>query len=293
MQKPLLSLLLSFAALLLTGCNYGSTGSGRLDIALTDTPADQASSVVVEFTGVRFQPSGGNVISYAFPSVRQIDLAQLQQGITASLLDNFSLPAGHYQWLELEVGATPGASDSYLVLNSGGKHGLVLTATGEAGLRTGGFDVTADEGNTLVIDFDARKSVLSPAVGSTDYQLQPRLRMLDVRAGGNIIGTVPASFAAAAGCTPVVYVYTGTVGSPTDIDADAPAATQPVAEAPVQLDSNSGAYRFAAAYLPTGTYTLAFTCDAAKDDPSKADSLTFNPVGTVRTAAGQTILALL
>ncbi|MGE5624727.1 MAG: DUF4382 domain-containing protein [Bacillota bacterium] len=292
MSKTLLVLPLSLFGFL-AGCGGGSS-NGRLDIALTDTPTDQASSVVVEFTGVKFQPTGGNVISYTFPAAQQIDLTQLQSGITTPLLANFSLPAGHYDWLELEVSATPGAKDSYLILNSGGTHGLVLTATGQAGLRTSnGFDVVADDGSTLVVDFDARRSVLSPVGASTDYQLQPSIRMLDARAGGNIIGSVPGGLAAAANCVPVVYVYAGNVSAPTDINASAPAATQPVTEEPVLLDTAFGAYRFTAAYLPAGTYTLAFTCDASKDDPAKADSIGFNPVGTVKATAGQTILAQL
>ena len=291
MQKPLLLLFVSLGALLLSAC--GGTDNGRVDLVLTDTPADQASNVVVEFTGVRFQPVGGNVIAFTFPVVQQIDLAQLQQGISTPLLTNMSLPAGHYQWLELEVSATPGANDSYLVLNTGGKHGLVLTATGQTGLRTGAFDVTAAEGSTLIIDFDARKSVLPPIGVSTDYRLQPRLRMLDVRAGGNIVGTVQDSLADAAGCTPVVYVYAGVVSNPSDINATAPLATQPVTEAPVQFDSALGSFAFTAAYLPAGTYTLAFTCDAGKDDPSKADSLTFAPVGTINAIPGETLRAQL
>ena len=293
MKKILLFILISLAALPFAACNSGGNGNGSVDIALTDTPTDLASSVVLEFTGVKFQPTNGTVISYTFPAARRFDLLQLQLGNSAPLLAGFDLPAGHYQWLELEVSATPGAKDSFLV-DSGGTQGLVLIAGGQAGLRTSnGFDVTANEGVTLVVDFDARKSVLPPTGGSTDYQLQPHIRMLNALAGGNIVGTVPAASAAVANCVPVVYVYAGNVSHPTDIDDSAPASTQPVTEEPVQLITSSGLYRFAATYLPTGTYTLAFTCDAGKDDPATADALTFSPVGTVKVTAESTIVALL
>jgi hypothetical protein len=66
-----------------------------------------------------------------------------------------------------------------------------------------------------------------------------------------------------------------------------------VTEAPVQLDSDFGAYRFTAAYLPAGTYTLAFTCDAGKDDPTQADALSFSPIGSVVAVAGSTSLTAL
>jgi hypothetical protein len=292
MASYLPSLLASLAALALAGCN-GSSSDGRLDIALTDSPADQASSLVVEFKGVKFQTATGTVLAFAFPKTQQIDLTQLQSGVTTPLLANLSLPAGQYQWLELEVSATTGAKDSYLV-DSTGKHGLVLTAAGLTGLRVNQpFEVKADDGHTLVVDFDARKSVLPPLGVSTDFRLQPVLRMTDALDAGNVIGSVPASLAAAAGCTPVVYTYAGTVTTPHDIDAMANPATQPLTESPVKLDTTFGPYRFTAAYLPAGTYTLAFTCDAGNDDPSKPDALTFNPVGTVQVTASQTVLAQL
>lgn len=279
--------------LALSACDGGSS-DGHINLDITDSPTDQASSVVVEFTGVRAQPTGGVVVAYDFPQPVQLDLAQLQDGVSASLIQNLQLPGGHYDWLELEVSATPGAQDSSLTLNSGGVHGLVLTVAGKAGLRIGGgFDVQANEGTSFIIDFDARRSVLPPASGSTDYRLQPVLRMLDERAAGNIIGSVPGDVASVAGCVPVVYVYAGTVAKPEDLDTADPAASQPVTEAPVQLDTDFGAYRFTAAYLPAGTYTLAFTCDADKDDPTQANAITFSPIGSVVAVAGSTSLTAL
>ena len=170
------TLALGFMAL--SGCGGSSLGNINLDI--TDSPTDQASSVVVEFTGVRAQLAAGKEVAYQFPQPVQIDLAQLQ------------------------VSATPGAKDSSVTLISGGTHGLVLTATGQTGLRiNSGFDVEANNGSSFIIDFDARRSVLPPVGSSTDYRLQPVMRMLDERAAGNIIGSVPAAAAAAANCVPI------------------------------------------------------------------------------------------
>ncbi|HEY3860201.1 MAG TPA: DUF4382 domain-containing protein [Gammaproteobacteria bacterium] len=289
----LTTLIMAFGLLALGGCNGGSS-DGNINIDITDSPTDQATSVVVEFTGVVAQPAAGKAVSYRFPTPVQIDLAQLQDGTSASLLQNLQLPAGHYRWLELEVSATPGAKDSSVTLDSGAVQGLVLTAGGQASLRmASGFDVQANEGSSFIVDFDARRSVLPPAAGSTDFQLQPVLRMLDERAASNIVGSVPGNLAAAAGCVPVVYVYRGTDATPADLDSATPAATQPITEAPVALNTDFGAYRFTAAYLPAGTYTLAFTCDADKDDPTRHDVLNFSPVGTAVAQTGETTLTTL
>ncbi|HEX7964752.1 MAG TPA: DUF4382 domain-containing protein [Gammaproteobacteria bacterium] len=282
-------ILLALGLSALAGCN-GESGSGRIGIDLTDAPADGASSVVVAFTGVRVKPAGAAAIQYIFPRSVQVDLAELQGGASAPLLHNLTLPAGHYEWLELEVSATPGAKDSYVV-DANGKHGLVL-ASG-TGLRiAGGFDVKADESSPFIVDFDARRSVLPPASASSDFRLSPVLRMLDERAAGNIVGSVLPSLAAAAGCVPVVYVYRGDVAAPAGLDSSG-SAPQPVTEAPVKLETRFGTYRFTAAYLPAGFYTLAFTCDAGNDDPSLADAVSFDSVGTVQAIAGNTILTAL
>lgn len=286
MRNTLLFLACGFLAL--TGCDGGSS-NGRANFDITDAPADSATSIVVEFTGVTATPDTGAAVHYSFPQALQIDLAQLQDGTSASLLQNLQLPAGHYKSLTLEVSATPGAKDSFVV-DATGTHGLVLA--GGAMTVTGGFDVQANEGASFIIDFDMRRSVLPPSGASTDFRLAPALRMLDERAAGNIMGSVPGTLASAAGCVPVVYVFAGQA-KPHDLDSAAPAATQPVTEVPVAMDTDFGAFRFTAAYLPAGTYTLAFTCDAGHDDPSKADAVSFSPVGSVVTEAGQTTLTAL
>ncbi|HSN18900.1 MAG TPA: DUF4382 domain-containing protein [Gammaproteobacteria bacterium] len=284
-----LNLCLALTLFTLAGCGGGSS-EGHVNFDITDSPADSATSIVVEFTGLTAVPQTGVPVHYQFPQPLQIDLAQLQSGTSAPLLQNLQLPAGHYRSLTLELSATPGAKDSFVV-DATGKHGLVFT--GSSTVIPDGFDVVADEGSSFIIDFDMRKSVLPPAASSSDFQLAPRLRMLDERSAGNIIGSVPANFAAAAGCVPVVYVYAGIVTRPGDLRPMADGGNQPVTEAPVKLDTAFGPYRFTAAYLPAGTYTLAFTCDAAQDDPSKTDNIVFPSMGSVVAEAGNTTLTAL
>src|SRR6185312_15649430 len=96
--------------------------------------------------------------------------AQLQGGVSGSLIQNLSLPVGHYTSLALDVSATPGAKDSYVV-DATGKHGLVLTSG--MIIVAGSFDIQADEGSSVIIDLDMRRSVLPPLGASTDYRLVP------------------------------------------------------------------------------------------------------------------------
>lgn len=284
----ILALFLACGLLALSGCGGGSD-EGHVNFDITDAPADGATSIVVEFTGITAIPAEGAPIHYSYPQALQLDMAALHSGVAASLLQNLQLPAGHYKSLTLEVSATAGAHDSFLV-DATGKHALVLN--GNAMTVPGGFDVQADAGNSYVIDLDLRRSVLPGSGG--DFQLAPRLRMLDERAAGNIVGSVPGDLASAAGCVPVVYVYRGIVAHPQDLRLTAAAdPAQPVTEAPVQMETSFGAFRFTAAFLPAGTYTLAFTCGAGNDDPSQPDAIAFSPVGSVIAEAGTTTLTAL
>jgi hypothetical protein len=89
---------------------------------------------------------------------------------------------------------------------------------------------------------------------------------------------------------PAVYVFAGANANPVDLNNSAPPATQPVTESAVTLNNTTGNYDFTAAFLPAGTYTLAFTCEAAQDNPAVANTISFTSVGAAPAVAGQTIL---
>lgn len=288
-----------FATLLLGSCHYTN---GTLTLTLTDAPADNATSVVVEITGIEAIPADGNPIDYNFPQPQQIDLLQLQHGLRTPLLSNWHLPAGQYQALILTIKADGSGTDSYITLDDGSQHALQAPPLPPDGISCGaicsspplidlsintGFNISAAADTSYVIDFDARKSVLPPAAASTAYQLQSTGRMVAETNAGNIIGTVPSTFITA-GCTPVVYVYAGINGNPADLDNTAAVDTQPVTESAVTLNNNNGQYAFTAAYLPAGQYTLAFTCAAAQDNPATADNISFTSVSSLFVSAGQT-----
>jgi hypothetical protein len=80
-----------------------------------------------------------------------------------------------------------------------------------------------------------------------------------------------------------VYVYEGSGVTPDDIDADVN-TPDPVTTATVKLDN--GTYSYKAAFLEAGSYTIAFTCDAAADDLMVDDTLAFSGTTTVSVTAG-------
>ncbi|MBU6469730.1 MAG: DUF4382 domain-containing protein [Gammaproteobacteria bacterium] len=296
-------LLLSFLSLV-AGCN-SSSDNGLLSLSLTDAPVDGATNVVVDITAIQAIPQNGSPITYTLPQPQQIDLLQLQQGVSTPLVNDWSLPPGQYIGLNVFVSADPSVTDSYIVLNDGNQYplvplqpvnptscGLPCANTAELSVNTP-FTVSSNENGAYVIDFDARKSVLPPATpGGTQYLLQPEGRMAAILDSGNLIGIVPNSLITP-GCTPAVYIFAGANATPTDIDNYAPPVTQPVTEQAVILNNNTGDYVFTGAFLPAGTYTLAFTCEAALDNPGTADNITFTFTGSVPVAAQTTFRVVL
>lgn len=298
---------LTFGAILaVTGCGGSGGGNdsastGTLSLRITDGPVETAEHVYIQFSGLELQGEGQRTTLYycedpadstktvvsenacATPSApKQLDLLALSGGQADFLLDDFTLPSGHYSWIRLMVD-TDGIRDSYIVLLGGAEHELTIPSGNQTGLKLNrGFDVPAGGSVDFTIDFDLRKSVHT--TGNGDYKLRPTLRMVENIMAGSISGTVDASLIPG-GCTPAVYIFEGSGVTPDDIDGIAP---EPVSTASVELDGNDGKYKYMAAFLDAGNYTIAYTCDAAADDPLVDQALTFTGTTTVSVTAKTT-----
>ena len=308
--------------LALAGCNSGSsTGSGTLSLAITDTPVDGATSVVVAFTGVEVKPAGmdGNdaqgddnddqgsmspsgstggmdddqgedggdtkPLVFDFSNPHQIDLLQQQNGASAALLSGVSLPAGHYAWIRLKVDV----SLSTITLSDGSVHPLIIPSGGESGLKlVHGFDVAQGGIVSFVIDFDLRKSIV---LAHGQYILKPVLHIMDDLDVGSIDGSAANTLTLGTlaisdpTCMPAAYVYAGANVTPVDINPSA--SVQPVTSTALKLDTGTGNYVFTASFLAPGDYTVALACGAL-DDPSMSDSLAFSSPKDVTVTAGGT-----
>jgi hypothetical protein len=88
-------------------------------------------------------------------------------------------------------------------------------------------------------------------------------------------------------CTPAVYAFTGA-----DIVADdLGGTTEPFVTARVLQSVTTGAYEYRIGFMPVGSYSLAFTCEANLDDPEANDTIAFVNSRNATVAVGQTTTA--
>lgn len=270
----------------LSACGGGdgmSANTGRVSLAITDAPVEDAAAVVVQFSGIAFKREGAapETVHTFTPSPRSLDLLEYQQGRTAVLLDGITLTAGHYEWIRLIVDNQAAVRDSYVTLKTGEECELRVPSGAESGLKLNrGFDLPADGSVALTIDFDLQQSLHAPPGQHSlseectqGYLLRPTLRIVDNANVGAIAGTVDSTLVGGT-CLPKVYIYSGAGVVPDDIEENGAAGdVDPLVVASVEIRNGDTAYSYRAAFLPPGSYTVAFTC--GDDDPANDDVLTF------------------
>ncbi|HET7371176.1 MAG TPA: DUF4382 domain-containing protein [Gammaproteobacteria bacterium] len=295
LARLLPNVLLCALALTLAACNGSDSDTtsepqtGTLSLAITDAPIDSAQSVVVVFTGVELHGAGG-AKTFDFDSPKSIDLLKYQGSNAAVLLDGATVDAGNYQWIRLEVDA----GQSYITLDDGSRHDLVIPSGAESGLKlVSGITVPAGGAADFTIDFDLRKSINAPADSSTAYKLRPALRLINNVEVGTIEGSVANTLTigtlsiADATCGPAVYVYAGANTIPGDVDTSTASDDQPLTSADLTLNNTTGAYDYTIGFLTEDDYTLTVTC-AKLDAPDQADTLNFVATKTASVTVNET-----
>ncbi len=260
------------ALLGLTGCGGGGGSGTLMNLSVGDAPVDGAEKVVVEFGGVELVPNSGAPVTINFAAPRTIDLLN-DSGTASAVLFSQRIPAGAYGQIRLLVTADGDPSHSYIVLSDGSMHGLTVPSGAETGLKlVSGFIVPMSGVVDYTVDFDLRQAIVCPAGQSPACLLKPVERLVDNTTVGNIQGQV-ANTLVPAGCTPGVYLYAGTVTAPEDMNSTAAAGdpNQPIASK-VPVATSLPPYYYQFTFLAPGTYTLAFTCQAAQDNPDQADA---------------------
>jgi hypothetical protein len=249
---------------------------------MTDGPVDDATEVVVKFTGVELMRANGELVTIDTPN-GTMDLLKLQNGVTKDLITAQTLPAGDYQWMRLKVSATQNVPDSYIKTSMGGMYPLYIPSGFETGLKLQrGFTVAAGGHTKLVVDFDLRKSVTAPPGQAPNYMMRPALRLMDQMQVGKLAVTVDlramttAQFdanTAVTTCKAGLYAFPSTQTAPDDFYAMGMSGN-PVFYLPIPNDGANTTPTVTVPFVEAGSYQVAATCFYDKD---VADTNDYDP----------------
>ncbi|MCG6889294.1 MAG: DUF4382 domain-containing protein [Gammaproteobacteria bacterium] len=278
--------------------NTSSPGATKssFTLRLTDAPVDDVAAVEMRFIEARVRRDDGTWINFPFDSPKTIDLLKLQGLLTADLLVDIPLGVGHYDEIRLLVDDAPMSSN--IRLHDGTFVELDVPSGRSSGLTVkGDFMILKARPTTVVVDFDLRKSIKRSG-NSGKYNFRPALRLVDDANAGHLLGIVtidrlfstPACSDSDVDTFNAVYVYEGHDVIPDDINQSSTTDVEPITTTVIKFDARTLKYKYEAAYLPEGDYTIAITCNANLDDlDSGADDLKFFGIRNVSVEVGNTL----
>lgn len=292
--RVLVLLLLAVLLPALSGCpGFGGDANAILVLSVKDTPVDGVQSVVVAFRGVELMTTGGQLQTFMFAANQSVDLLKYQGDDSAVLVNGRGVVGGDFQWLRLDIDA----ANSYVIDTSGNRYPLQLAGGSQGTLKLATpFGIAPGSTGDYVIDFNLRRALTeSTGSGTPVYTLNPTVRMVDASQTGSVSGTAAATLTvggtpiSASGCSPAVYVYSGTPAILSGFDASVAGGAAPLMSASLFLDSTTGNYDYAATYLPAGTYTLAVTCAATDSPGATTEAFSASQTANVTVGANSTV----
>jgi hypothetical protein len=275
------------------GGGGGSGATAPVSFGISDAPIEGLESVVITIDRITLnRPGHDDVVLDRFTN-EDLDIYD-EDTITIDLLDYrgednllivgpVELDVDDFQNLRLEI-IDEDINLTYVVEEFDGMKRPLKVPSNE--LKLGRFEVEDSGEQTFILEFGLRKA-MTYNPGPDRYILKPRgVRVIEVARGTSIEGMVDADlFDGAPPCDGktdpfvgnVMYLYQGTGLDPADFaddfnpEIDSEAAASYLEPFATETVATNGSYLFS--YLPAGNYTLAFSCDAAEDDPEFDDDI--------------------
>jgi hypothetical protein len=168
-------------------------GNGRVQIRLTDAPADHIESAYVWISRVYVQggegegeEAGGRVDLFNDPeNPREYDLLQLRDGIIADLTAEVLVEAGTYGQLRMVVdSAELRLSDGLTFADGSSETTLFVPSGAQSGIKVDLLEpIEATEGalTAVVVDFDVDQNFVfqGPADAPTGVLFTPKLKQIE------------------------------------------------------------------------------------------------------------------
>lgn len=166
----------------LSACG-SSNDPGAIRVRLVDAPGDY-QALHLDVRRVEIHGESGGWIVLGTPNL-QVDLLTLTGGVSATLVDGATIPAGRYTQMRLVLGPR-----NTVTLADGSVHDLTVPSGQQSGVKlTVNFEVAPNATRDVLVDLDAHRSVFVHETGASEKLiLRPTVRAVDVLATGAITG---------------------------------------------------------------------------------------------------------
>ena len=172
------------------GSPTGPSGSGSLNVRITDLPYSEADAVLVTFSDVSAHrddtESGWTSLGFSGGATSlTCDLKKLENG-AESLLGTGALTAGHYTQVRLVVQSatlyfdnpSEGPACAPTIAPPAGASAPVEVSSGDIRLNRQ-FTIDAADATTITVDFDGSRSIHE--TGNGTYRMSPVISILSVQ----------------------------------------------------------------------------------------------------------------
>ena len=258
-----------------------------MNVRLVDAPSSGYSEVNIDVRTVEIASDGG-WLTLGTPN-RVVNLLALTGGVSDTLVDGATLPAGTYGQMRLVLGP-----DNSVKLLDGTVAPLKVPSGQQSGVKlTVHFVVEPGTTSDVYIDFDAHKSVFVHQAGNSGkYILRPTVRAYDRLETGSISGTMTVSGTLAPLPGVVVTAQTVTSGTPSVVRST---ITDTAGHYVLDLLPRDGTYHVVSqpvtydpAAVVTGSYepraSAALSITAAS--PVRTFDASFSPAASTGSVAG-------
>lgn len=263
MKKILIILAAAVLLLIFTSCEEQS-GSGTLNLSITDSPidGDDVTGVFIKINEIQVHtPDSGWMTMEDFEGPAETNLLDLTRG-ESDFLGSIELEGGKYTQIRFMLDAPeagmpkPVNPGCYIEFTDSSTEPLFVPGGAQSGFKgVGNFTVPVNGTVEITADFDIRKSVHKTGSANPRYILRPVIRLVVNNQAGAVSGIVTN--------TPentdiVIYAYTyGTYTAEEENDpADTSISRFPNAVSSDKVDE-AGVYHIA--YLAAGKYDLVVT----------------------------------
>ena len=272
-----------------------------LTLKFSDAPLEELTAVVIEVSAIEFRRSDAQDIvvdaftlstggvDYQDSPTFKIDLLDYPGILSEDILTDFAIEADFYNEIFIAINdGTNDAGDTNMSFVEDIEGAMLPIIVDGEGLSLPGRQIDADN-QAITIEFGLARALRFNANANT-YTLDAEgVRVVDDSLAPSLSGSVDTDlFDAVDECEGLdegddtlwnrVYLYEGTVeaGNLADVFAGSPEGSEgrvaPFAASPLTL--TGGGYEFFFGYLPPGDYTLAFSCNAERDDARDFDGVT-------------------